>query len=132
MSGQSNLSIVPQLGKSLVRHLHARFFLLVSVLSMLLVACSSVQLQVSKPLFPTTIEEARAYMADRDRKRKFLEYELIEQSRACYKKFFVANCLDDVRQQGVKIRRSHLEVQGRAEDMIRLDDYTNRRSKKLD
>ena len=106
------------------------FFAMVPASLLLLSACSTVQLQASKPTPPASLEEARKYVGNRERTLEFLEYELNEKSRDCYKKFFVSSCLDDVRLQGAEIRRAHLEVQGQAEDMIRLNDYAQRRSKK--
>ncbi|KYP10693.1 MAG: hypothetical protein A0129_11580 [Limnobacter sp. CACIAM 66H1] len=129
MSFQSKQGIVPQLNKC-IGVVALRLFTIVLPASFLvLTACSTVQLQASKPQAPNTLEQARAYVAERDRQLEFLEYELNEQSRACYKKFFVSSCLDEVRLQGAQIRRAHLEVQGKAEDMIRLDEYANRRAR---
>lgn len=94
-----------------------------------LAACSTVQLQASRPVAPSTLQEARAYVANRDQALEFLEYEMNVQSRSCYDRFFVSSCLDEVRLQGAELRRAHLEVQGKAEDMIRLDEYANRRAR---
>jgi len=129
MSFQSKQGIVPQLRKSIGVRVQRLFALILPVSALVLAACSTVQLQAAKPQAPITLERARAYVAERERKLEFLEYELNEQSRACYKKFFVSSCLDDVRLQGAQIRRAHLEVQGKAEDMIRLDEYANRRAR---
>lgn len=120
MSFQSKRSIVPQLAKSFAGAVSLLF----------LAACSSVQLQADRPAPPANLEEARKYVANRNKTLEFLEYELNEQSRACYNKFFVASCLDEVRSQGAEIRRAHLEVQGQAEDMIRLNDYAKRPNRK--
>ena len=121
MSFQSKQGIVPQV--------HRVFAWALPSAALLLAACSTVQLQATKPQAPDTLEQARAYVAERDQRLEFLEYELNEKSRACYEKFFVSSCLDDVRLQGAQIRRAHLEVQGKAEDMIRLDEYANRRAR---
>jgi hypothetical protein len=129
MSFQSKQGIVPQLRKSIGVRVQGLFTLVLPAFALVLTACSTVQLQASKPQAPNTLEQARAYVAERERQLEFLEYELNEQSRACYKKFFVSSCLDDVRLQGAQIRRAHLEVQGKAEDMIRLDEYANRRAR---
>ena len=118
MSFQSKQGIVPQLRKSIGVRVQRLFTLILPV-----------QLQAAKPQAPNTLEQARAYVAEREKQLEFLEYELNEQSRACYKKFFVSSCLDDVRLQGAQIRRAHLEVQGKADDMIRLDEYANRRAR---
>lgn len=120
MSFQSKPIIVPQLAKSFAGALSLLF----------LAACSSVQLQADRPAPPANLEEARQYVANRNKTLEFLEYELNEQSRACYNKFFVSSCLEDVRLQGAAIRRAHLEVQGAADDMIRLNDYAKRTGKK--
>jgi len=129
MSFQRKQGIVPQLVKPIREWVQGLFMRVFPASALLLVACSTVQLQASRPQAPNTLEQARAYVADRERQLEFLEYELNEQSRACYNKFFVSSCLDDVRLQGAQIRRAHLEVQGKAEDMIRLNDYANRRAK---
>ena len=129
MSFQSKQGIVPQLRKSIGVRVQGLFTLVLPAFALVLTACSTVQLQASKPQAPNTLEQARAYVAERERQLEFLEYELNEQSRACYKKFFVSSCLDDVRLQGAQIRRAHLEVQGKADDMIRLDEYANRRAR---
>ncbi|EDM84184.1 MULTISPECIES: hypothetical protein [unclassified Limnobacter] len=129
MSFQSKQGIVPQLRKSIGVRVQGLFTLVLPAFALVLTACSTVQLQASKPQAPNTLEQARAYVAERERQLEFLEYELNEQSRACYNKFFVSSCLDDVRLQGAQIRRAHLEVQGKAEDMIRLDEYANRRAR---
>jgi hypothetical protein len=129
MSFQSKQGIVPQLRKSIGVRVQGLFTLVWPAFALVLTACSTVQLQASKPQAPNTLEQARAYVAERERQLEFLEYELNEQSRACYNKFFVSSCLDDVRLQGAQIRRAHLEVQGKAEDMIRLDEYANRRAR---
>lgn len=132
MSFQSKQGIVPQLVKPFVLAVPRMFALLTPTTVLLLAACSTVQLQADKPTPPNTLDEARAYVAQRERMLEYLEYEMNQKSRACYKKFFVSSCLDEVRLQGAQIRRAHLEVQGKAEDMIRLNDYANRRSKKSD
>lgn len=132
MSFQRKQGIVPQLVKPFVLPVPRMFALLTPAAALLLAACSTVQLQANKPVPPSTLEQARAYVANREQTLEFLEYELNQKSRACYKKFFVSSCLDDVRLQGAEIRRAHLEVQGKAEDMIRLNDYANRRSKKAE
>jgi hypothetical protein len=129
MSFQSMRGIVPQLLKSIGVTVQGLFTRVLPVLALLLVACSTVQLQAGKPQAPATLADARAYVAGRDKQLEFLEYELNQQSRACYEKFFVSSCLDDVRLQGAQIRRAHLEVQGKADDMIRLDEYANRRAR---
>jgi len=129
MSCQRKQGIVPQLVNPFGRTLKCRLLTMVPVCLTLLSACSTVQLQATKPAAPETLEQARAYVANRDRTLEFLDYELNEQSRACYDRFFVSSCLDNVRLQGAEIRRAHLEVQGKAEDMIRLNDYANRRVK---
>lgn len=130
MSFQSKQGIVPQLVKSFTPWVPRTPALVLSVSMVFLAACSTVQLQANKPTQPANLEEARKYVGNRERALEFLEYELNEQSRACYKKFFVSSCLENVRLQGAEIRRAHLEVQGQAEDMIRLNDYAQRRSKK--
>lgn len=130
MSFQSKQGIVPQLVKSFAHWVPRTPALVLPVLMVFLAACSTVQLQANKPMPPANLEEARKYVANREQALEFLEYELNEKSRACYKKFFVSSCLDDVRLQGAEIRRAHLEVQGQADDMIRLNDYAQRRSKK--
>jgi cell division protein FtsL len=132
MSFQSKQGIVPQLRKSIGVRVQRLFTLILPVSALVLAACSTVQLQAAKPQAPNTLEQARAYVAEREKQLEFLEYELNEQSRACYKKFFVSSCLDDVRLQGAQIRRAHLEVQGKADDMIRLDEYANRRARTPD
>jgi len=129
MSFQRKQGIVPQLPKPFVVWVQRMFALVLPASALLLAACSTVQLQATTPQAPDTLEQARTYVAERDQRLEFLEYELNEKSRACYKKFFVSSCLDDVRLQGAQIRRAHLEVQGKAEDMIRLNDYANRRSR---
>lgn len=129
MSFQSKQGIVPQLPDSFAMPVRTMLVALILVFPLFLVSCSSVQLQANQPVQPNSLDEARAYMASRDEALRFLEYELNEQSRACYKNFFVSSCLDDVRLQGAEIRRAHLEVQGKAEDIIRLNDYSNRRSR---
>ncbi|MEW6205556.1 MAG: hypothetical protein AB1516_09550 [Pseudomonadota bacterium] len=129
MSFQSKQGIVPQLVKSPSVRMQGLLTRILPASALVLAACSTVQLQASKPQAPNTLEQARAYVAEREKQLEYLEYELNEQSRACYNKFFVSSCLDDVRLQGAQIRRAHLEVQGKAEDMIRLDEYANRRSR---
>lgn len=129
MSFQSKQGIVPQLRKSIGVRVHGLFTLALPAAVFIMAGCSTVQLEASKPQVPNTLEQARVYVAEREKQLEFLEYELNEQARACYKKFFVSSCLDDVRLQGAQIRRAHLEVQGKAEDMIRLDEYANRRSR---
>ena len=122
-------AIVPQLVKRSALLLRRLFASLLPAAVVVLSACSTVQLQASKPVVPSTLNEAKAYVESRDQQLQFLEYELNERSRACYKKFFVSSCVDDVRLQGAEIRRAHLEVQGKADDMIRLDGYANRKSR---
>lgn len=129
MSFQSKQGIVPQLVKPFAAKARRAFSCAIPAAALLLAACSTVQLQATKPAAPNTLDEARAYVDSRDRTLEFLEYELNERSRACYKKFFVSSCLDDVRLQGAEIRRAHLEVQGKADDMIRLNDYANRKQR---
>ncbi|VWX33936.1 MULTISPECIES: hypothetical protein [unclassified Limnobacter] len=129
MSFQSKQGIVPQLVKSFGVRVQGLFTRILPASALLLAACSTIQLQASKPQAPNTLDQARAYVAEREKQLEYLEYELNEQSRACYKKFFVSSCLDDVRLQGAQIRRAHLEVQGQAEDMIRLNEYANRRAR---
>lgn len=130
MSFQSKQGIVPQLVKSFPKWVPRALVLVMPVSIVFIAACSTVQLQANKPTPPANLDEARKYVENREKTLDFLEYELNEKSRDCYKKFFVSSCLDDVRLQGAEIRRAHLEVQGQAEDMIRLNDYAQRRSKK--
>lgn len=129
MSCQRKQGIVPQLLNPFELKVPRPFFAMVPACLLLLSACSTVQLQANKPTAPDTLEQARAYVANHDKTLEFLDYELNEKYRACYKKFFVSSCLDNVRLQGADIRRAHLEVQGKAEDMIRLHDYANRKVK---
>ncbi|WP_370261131.1 hypothetical protein [Limnobacter sp.] len=130
--------IVPQLLSQLARRCNALAgavwalgrLVFAAVATLVLAACaSSVQLRAQPPAPPATLEEAKAYVASRERVMEHLEYELNQQSIACYKRFFVASCLDDVRLQGAKLRRAHLEVQGQADDMIRLDEYAKRQAR---
>jgi hypothetical protein len=100
-----------------------------TVFALMLASCSTVQMKTERPVAPVTLDEARAYMASREKSLEFLEYEMNQQSRACYDRFFVSSCLDDVRLKGAELRRAHLEVQGQAEDLIRLEDYSKRRSR---
>ncbi len=127
MSFQSEQGIVPQLEKPFASQVRRLFASMLPATVLVLSACSTVQLQANTPTEPSTLAEARAYVESREQTLQFLEYELNERSRACYKKFFVSSCLDDVRLQGAQIRRAHLEVQGKADDMIRLDAHANRK-----
>lgn len=118
--------IVPQLGR---RFVGCVFTGLLSVGGMLGVAgCAHVQVSAAKPQEPASLEEAKAYMRTREHQLQVLDYELNQQTIACYERFFVSSCLDDVRLQGARLRRAHLEAQGKARDLIRLDEYAKRRS----
>lgn len=130
MSCQRKQGIVPHLLNPFALKVPRPFFAVVPACLLLLNACSTVQLQANQPTAPDTLEQARAYVASHDKTMAFLDYELNEQSRACYNRFFVSSCLDEVRLQGSQMRRAHLEVQGKAEDMIRLHDYANRKVNK--
>lgn len=79
---------------------------------------------------PNNLDEAQRYMAGREKALEVLDYELNRQERACYKRFFVSSCVDQVRLKGAELRRAHLEVQGKAEDVIRLVEYGKRQEKK--
>ncbi|MCQ8896237.1 hypothetical protein NQT62_07290 [Limnobacter humi] len=95
-----------------------------------LAACAGVQLQTPYPEPPATVDQAKAYMAARDQALANLDYEINQKTRECYSRFFVSDCLDKVRIEGAKLRRAHLEIQGQAGDLIRLDDYSKRRAGK--
>lgn len=126
MSVENVKGIVPQLEGCFVGR---AFTGLLSIGVMLGVAgCAHVQVPVMMPKEPTTLEEAKAYMSNRNQQLQVLDYEINQQTIACYERFFVSSCLDDVRLQGARLRRAHLEVQGKANDLIRLDEYATRRS----
>lgn len=129
MSCQSKQGIVPQLPGSVVWPVRSLSMVVLSTVCLALSACSTVQLKTPVPNPPATLQEARNYVDNRERVLEFLEYEMNVESRACYERFFVSSCLDEVRMQGAQLRRAHLEVQGKAEDMIRLEDYANRRAR---
>ncbi|HEX4855645.1 MAG TPA: hypothetical protein VFV28_02460 [Limnobacter sp.] len=129
MSFRVRQGIVPQLGKRFGGYMLRPLACCVPAFALMLAACSTVQMQASKPLAPTTLEEARGYVAGRERAMEFLEYELNQKSRECYERFFVSSCLDEVRLKGAELRRAHLEVQGQAEDLIRLDEYGRRQNR---
>ncbi|HEX4918405.1 MAG TPA: hypothetical protein VFV43_10945 [Limnobacter sp.] len=138
MSFQLKQGIVPQLfrldqvlGLEQFAHIgHVAKFVLLIGMGLLVAGCaSSIQLKSQAPLPPTTLQDAKTYAAGRERALEFLEYEINQQSIACYERFFVASCLDQVRLQGAQLRRAHLEVQGQAEDIIRLDEYAKRQNK---
>ncbi len=92
-----------------------------------LAGCSTVSLQVQQPQMPSNVEQARAYMASREQQLIGLEYELNQQERACYERFFVADCLDRLRLQRAAYRRAHVLAQDRAQDLIREQDYAKRK-----
>lgn len=100
--------------------------------SLALAGCATVSLQAVLPTAPSTLADARQYMATREQQLEFLEYELNQQTRACYEKFFISACVDAVRERGTAYRRAHLEIQDQASEMIRLDAYAKRQSKKKD
>ncbi|HEX4843586.1 MAG TPA: hypothetical protein VFV57_07930 [Limnobacter sp.] len=138
MSFQLKQGIVPQLfgldqipGFARFSHLGpaGRLALLFAVSGLATGCAGSVQLKAQAPLPPATLQEAKTYVASRERALEFLEYEINQQTIACYDRFFVASCLDQVRLQGAKLRRAHLEVQGQADDIIRLDEYAKRQTK---
>ena len=133
MSFQTGLSSVPQLARWFSQQLH-RLALAVGlpVFASMLFACSSVPLQSVKPAMPANLAEANEYIQTRYRQLEILDYELNEQMRACYKRFFVSGCVDDVRALKADYRRRHVEVQGAAMDMIRLDEYAKRRNGKTE
>jgi hypothetical protein len=103
---------------------------LVALFAVALWGCSTVSLRTENPSPPMTLEEAKLYMASHDGRIKMLEFELNQQSRACYERFFVSDCLDEVRQKGAALRRAHLEAQGAAGDIVRLDNLQRRQQKK--
>lgn len=128
MSFKNEQGIVPQLARHVGLRLRQQALVVLLGASVGLTACSSVKLQSSAPPSPATLDEARAYVAKRDKQLEVLDYELNQATIACYDRFFVSSCLDDVRLKGAQLRRSHLEALGAASDMIRLDDYAKRRS----
>ena len=73
MSFQSKQGIVPQLRKSIGVRVQGLFTLVLPAFALVLTACSTVQLQASKPQAPNTLEQARAYVAERERQLEFLE-----------------------------------------------------------
>ena len=103
---------------------------LLALFAWALCGCTAVSLRTEKPSPPMTLDEAKQYTASHDARMKALDYELNQQSRACYERFFVSDCLDAVRQQGAALRRAHLEAQGAASDLIRLDNLQRRQQKK--
>jgi hypothetical protein len=118
--------IVPQLGQRFVKCV---FTGVLSVGGMLgVVGCAHVQVPVDVPKAPNTLDEAKAYMSGREQRMQVLDYEINQQTIACYERFFVSSCLDDVRLQGARLRRAHLEALGQARNLIRLDEYAKRRS----
>ena len=126
MSFKNEQGIVPQLGSA--RALSVLTKCISAFTALGLSACAHVNIPLQTPKTPSTLEEARAYINGRDAQLQILEYELNQQTIACYDHFFVSRCLDDVRLQGARLRRAHLEVQGHASDMIRLNDYNKRRA----
>lgn len=91
-------------------------------------ACSSIVLDNPRVQTPGNLSEARALVANSERYRLDLEYELNEKTRACYDRFFVSSCVDNVRATAAQYRRAHLEAVAKAEDMIRLDEFSRKRS----
>lgn len=87
-------------------------------------------MQSHKPDIPENYQQAQSYMAGREQQLAILDYELNEQTRACYKRFFVASCLDDVRAEKAELRRAHAEAADRAMDLIRMHNYSDRQSGK--
>ena len=130
MSFRQEQGIVPQLGKFLgdFGSLKTPFVCLCFLGA--LTGCASVDLKAQRPPAPVDLKQAREYVAERDRLLSYLDYELNEKSRACYDRFFVSRCLEEVRIQGAALRRAHLEVQGKAEDIIRMDAYGKRQRDK--
>lgn len=96
-----------------------------------LVGCAGVRYDTQPPQKPATLSEARAYMAAVEPALARLDYEINQKTRACYDRFFVSSCVEDVRYEGAKLRRSYLEIKGEASDMIRLDDYNRRQASKV-
>ncbi len=130
MSFRQEQGIVPQLSKFLDHLGSLKTSLACLCFCGVLAGCASVDLKAQRPQAPVDLKQAREYVAQRDRMLSHLEYELNERSRACYKRFFVSRCLEDVRIQGAALRRAHLEVQGKAEDIIRMDEYGKRQRDK--
>ena len=122
--------IVPQLHPMKTTLLRGGTAMLMGTCVLAISGCAGVQLQSPYPEPPATVEQAKAYMAERDKALANLDYEINQKTRACYDRFFVSDCLDKVRIEGAKLRRAHLETQGQAGDMIRLVDYAKRRSGK--
>lgn len=130
MSFQQEQGIVPQLEKFLGHFGPLKTMLTCLCMFSALAGCATVDLNARAPAPPMDLKQAREYVAQRDRLLSYLEYELNEKSRACYDKFFVSRCLEDVRIQGAALRRAHLEAQGQADDIIRMDEYGKRQRDK--
>lgn len=130
MSFRQEQGIVPQLGKFLSHFESLKTPLVCLCIFGALAGCASVDLKAQRPEEPVDLKQAREYVAERDRLLSYLDYELNEKSRACYDRFFVSRCLEDVRIQGAALRRAHLEAQGKADDIIRMDEYGKRQREK--
>lgn len=130
MSFSNRQGIVPQLHKPVAVRMQRVFAAVLPVVALGLGACSTVEIRSERPMTPNNLDEAQRYMAGREKALEVLDYELNRQERACYKRFFVSSCVDQVRLKGAELRRAHLEVQGKAEDVIRLVEYGKRQEKK--
>lgn len=125
---QKRLEILPHYWAVFGELLPYRAKVCCGVLSLVVLsACTSLPpMKSRKPEMPQNYEQAQSYMAGREQQLAILDYELNEQTRACYKRFFVASCLDDVRAEKAELRRAHAEAADRAMDLIRMHDYSDR------
>ena len=88
--------------------------------------CASVTIPSEKPSKPETVAEARTYLENRPRMIRQMNYELNVQERACYDRFMVSDCVDEVRACTADYRRAHIEAEAAANDLIRLDRLKKR------
>lgn len=121
--------ILPQQG-ALGRIVDRSALVCLLVITGLIGACSSVSINQPKPDTPVTPDEARRYLEKLPAQRQMVEYELNKKERDCYQRFFVSDCVDNVRTVRNDYMRAFLIAETKAAEIIRLERYQRRQMEK--
>lgn len=97
-----------------------------------LAGCTTVSVSQPQPEQPASLEQANVFLQRVDSLKARVDYELNQQERACYERFFVYDCVSEVREVRNAYRRSILTAESKAAEIIRLDRYTRRQMEKQD
>lgn len=94
-------------------------------------AGSAHAVEVKIPAMPNDVAQARALLSNIEYLQAQETYKLDMQERACYEKTLISMCLQEVRGERSKLVRGFRQVENHARELVRADDFEQRRQQKL-